>query len=671
MIEDIRDLLGPEGKFATLCDGYEHREQQVDMAEAVADALARKDHLLVEAGTGVGKTVAYLTPAALFATGEKRPVVVSTHTINLQGQLVNKDIPLMQRVMDDHPFSAVLMKGRGNFLCLQELDHASALIYYQGHKDFDRLKEWAKETETGDIGELDFAFQDWHEVCCNPDTCRHQECPYQAERCFYYKMRKRAAAADVIVVNHSLFFSDLAIRMMDPKAAIIPNYGAVIFDEAHHLEDVASDTFGVEFSNYRVTSLLNRLKKRRDLDIPAGEFQMIQSTNDVLFDRFHEIRKQEFYFDDLYQVADKQHVEKLANDLVIQLDSLNTQLGAIDTAGDKEFKERIQGYRNMVGRMAGELRDIFFEVNANYFRWAERPSGSRFVKCNLHWSPVCVADLLRDALWNSIDSIICTSATLSNSGTFCYLKSRLGAPDSNELILGSPFDFKHQALLYVPDDLDQPSEKTEYADAVSDRIREILIAAGGRAFLLFTSYRMLNEVFNRLQDRLPFRLLRQGEMSNERLIKEFREDESTCLMGVHSFWEGVDVKGERLSCVIIDKLPFSVPDTPTNKARCAQIEAEGGNWFAEYAIPQAQIKLKQGFGRLIRTKTDCGVVAILDSRIHHKYYGREFLRYLPHCPGTKKVERIREFLGVEEVVDVEKWGVNVPQQEEKPRRAGM
>lgn len=669
MIEEIRELLGPEGKFAGLCDGYEHREQQVDMAEAVADALARKDHLLVEAGTGVGKTVAYLTPAALFATGEKRPVVVSTHTINLQGQLVNKDIPLMQRVMDDHPFSAVLMKGRGNFLCLQELDHASALIYYQGHKEFERIKEWAKQTETGDIGELDFQFSDWHEVCCNPDTCRHQECPYQGERCFYYKMRRRAASADVIVVNHSLFFSDLAIRMMDPKAAIIPNYGAVIFDEAHHLEDVASDTFGVEFSNYRVTSLLNRLKKRRDLGIPAGEFQMIQSTNDMLFDRFHEIRKQEFYFDDLYQVTDKQHVEKLANDLVIQLDSLNTQLGAIDTAGDKEFKERIQGYRNIAAHMASDLRDIFFGMNENYFRWAERPSGTppasppkkgggMRVRCTLHWSPVCVADLLRNALWNSIDSVICTSATLSNSGTFCYLKSRLGAPDSNELILGSPFDFEHQALLYVPDDLDQPSEKTEYADAVSDRIREILLAAGGRAFMLFTSYRMLNEVFNRLQDRLPFRLLRQGEMSNERLIKEFREDESTCLMGVHSFWEGVDVKGERLSCVIIDKLPFSVPDTPTNKARCAQIEAEGGNWFTEYAIPQAQIKLKQGFGRLIRTKTDCGVVAILDSRIHHKFYGREFLRYLPHCPGTKKVERIREFLGVEEVVDVEKFGVS-------------
>ncbi|MGB9618937.1 MAG: ATP-dependent DNA helicase [Armatimonadota bacterium] len=657
MVGTITRLLGPEGRFAALCPGYEFRSEQVEMAKAVARALAHNRHLLVEAGTGVGKTVAYLTPVVMHALSNRRPVVVSTHTINLQGQLVEKDIPLMQQVMEEYPFTAVLMKGRGNFLCLNELDNASSLVVYQGDRAFERLKKWASKTETGDVGELDFPFPDWHEVCSNQDTCRRTECPYNADRCFYYRMRKKAETADVVVVNHSLFFTDVGLRMLDPKNAIIPDYCAVVFDEAHHLEDVASRTFGIEFSNYRVTSLVNRLRKRRDLAIPPGELQMLQTTNDALFEMLSAVPKQEFFVEELYEAVGRDRVQEQVRNLIVQLDSLNTQLSEEQRDADREHKERIQGYRNMASRMAGELNQLFFAEEAGYFRWAERLSGSRFVKCCLHYSPVSVADLLREHMWDAIDTVVCTSATLSNSGTFCYLKSRLGTPDCDELIVGSPFDFRTQALLYVPDDLAPPSESDEYADAVAARIGEILVASGGRAFLLFTSYRMLNTVFNRLKDDLPFRLLRQGEMSNERLIKEFREDESTCLMGVHSFWEGVDVKGERLSCVIIDKLPFAVPDTPTNKARCEQIEREGGDWFREYAIPQAQIRLKQGFGRLIRTRTDYGVVAILDSRIHHRFYGPEFLRYLPPCRMTKSLQRIREFLAVEPEVDVDRFGV--------------
>lgn len=656
MLEQISKLLGPGGRFAQLCPGYEYREEQVAMASAVADALLHKEHLIVEAGTGVGKTVGYLTPAIIHALDGK-PVIVSTHTINLQGQLVAKDIPLMQKVMDDHKFTAVLMKGRGNFLCLRELDYASSSLVYQGDPVFEQLTNWASETETGDIGELSFLFPDWSEVCCNQDTCRHKECPYYEERCFYYRMRRRADAADIVIVNHSLFLSDLGIRMSEPKSAILPDYGAVIFDEAHHLEDVASDIFGIEFSNYRVVSFLNRLRKRRDIAISAGEYQLIERANTALFESFDRLRKQEFFLDELYDKVDKQSLEQVAGELLTLLGSLNTQLLDQDTEGNDELKERLDGYRRMLGRMHGELSDLFFADKPDYFRWCEKPSGSKFVNCYLHFSPVCVADVLRDALWGNAESVICTSATLSNSGTFSYVKRRLGVPDCCELILGSPFDFMHQALLYVPDDLDVPSDKPEYADAVAARIREILLAANGRAFMLFTSYRMLNATFERLVDDVPFRLLRQGEMSNERLIQEFREDSTTCLMGVHSFWEGVDVKGERLSCVIIDKLPFAVPDSPTHKARCEQIERDGGNWFKDYAIPQAQIRLKQGFGRLIRTKIDYGVVAILDSRIHTKYYGKEFLRYLPRCPGTKKVSRIRDFLGAEEHIDIERYGV--------------
>jgi len=660
MLQEIRTLLGPDGPFARLCPDYEYRHEQLEMASAVADTLRHKEHLLVEAGTGVGKTVAYLAPAVLYALSEGR-VVVSTHTINLQSQLVSKDIPLMQEVMAEHPFTAVQMKGRGNFVCLREMDHAASL--YDEDELFKRLKQWVAHTNTGDISELDFQYPDWHEVCSNQDTCRHQECPYAAERCFYYQMRRRAEAADIVVVNHALFFSDLGIRANDAKSAIIPGYSAVIFDEAHHLEDIAGKTFGIEFSNYRVPQLLNRLRKRRDIAVSQGEYQLIETVNNALFENFSKLRKQEYFLEELYESVERQSVEDSVNELGAMLDSLNTQLLEQDTEGDQDLKERIQGYRNMLGRMRDELSALFFGADPNYFRWCQRPSGGRHVQCYLHSSPISVAEILRATLWGSVQSTVCASATLSNSGTFRYIKGRLGTPDCNELILGSPFDFQSQALLYVPDDLDLPSDKPEYADAVAERIRDLIVASNGRAFMLFTSYRMLNAVFDRLVDNVPFRLLRQGEMSNERLISEFRSDESTCLMGVHSFWEGVDVKGERLSCVIIDKLPFSVPDTPTNKARCDQIEREGGNWFRDYAIPQAQIRLKQGFGRLIRTKTDMGVVAILDVRIHRKYYGKEFLRYLPRCRGTKSVERAREFLRAGEEIDADKLGVADPRPE--------
>jgi ATP-dependent DNA helicase DinG len=656
MIEEVRDLIGPAGRFARLCQGYEYRDEQLAMAEVVGDALAHKQHALIEAGTGVGKTVAYLTPAILHSTDKKR-VVIATHTINLQGQLVNKDIPLMREVMDKHPFKAVLMKGRGNFVCLRELDLAAESVLYDGDPTFAKLREWASKSKTGDIGELDFIFPDWHEVCSNPDTCRRHECPYYGDRCFYYGMRKLAEAADIIVVNHSLFFTDLGIRSVEPKSAIIPKYDAVIFDEAHHLEDVATDSFGIEFSNYRIPSFLNRLRKRREIAISAGEYKLIDDSNGELFDTFALLNKQEFFLDEVFEKADRDRLHSKVGDLLTMLEGLNTQLLDQDTEGNEMLKERIDGYKNMLGRIRGELRGLFFEDDPNFFRWCEKTSG-KFVSTQLHLSPISVAQILKDSLWGSVSSVICTSATLSNSGSFSYIKGRLGAPECVEQILGSPFDFMSQALLYVPDDLDQPSSEPDYVEALASRIREILLAANGRAFMLFTSYRMMNAVFERLVDDLPFRLLRQGEMSNDRLIKEFREDENTCLLGVHSFWEGVDVKGERLSCVIIDKLPFAVPDSPTHKARCDQIERDGGNWFRDYAIPQAQIRLKQGFGRLIRTKTDRGVVAILDSRIHTKYYGKEFLRYLPKCRGTKDIGRLRTFLQTDEHVDTDRLAVS-------------
>ena len=646
MEEWIEQIIGEGGSLCRCCEDYEYRPQQIEMARGVAAALEMGRHCLVEAGTGVGKTVAYLTPAIVHALRGK-PVVISTHTINLQEQLVGKDIPLMRAAMPDTPFKAVLVKGRANYLCLWELDQARGDITLQGDPLFERILKWSEETQTGDVSELDFNFPSWGEICSNQDTCRHQQCHY-FNRCHYYGMRARAAQADLIAVNHSLFFSDLALRLTDPKSAILPEYGAVIFDEAHHLEDVASKVFGVEFSNYRVQSILNRIRKRRDLAVTASQVGLIESANRLLFTLFQDVPRQEFFFHDAFTDRQRARLDEAASELVALLDGLNTQLSEQDTEGSDDLRHRIDGFRRILGRMKDDLVNLFFREHDNYFKWCEKPAGGRLVSCCLHLTPVDVSAALGDSLWDRADSAVLTSATLANSGGFTYIRSRLGLPDSAiELPLGSPFNFREQVLLYVPKDLEFPSEKPEYAEAVARRIEDIVRVSGGRAFLLFTSYRMLNAVYENLNGRLPYRLLRQGDMSNDRLLDEFRSADNACLFGVHSFWEGVDVKGEKLSCVVIDKLPFAVPDSPINRARCDAITASGGDWFRDYAMPQAQIRLKQGFGRLVRTRTDRGVVAILDSRLLKKYYGKEFLRYLPKCRTTTGLEEVREFFATQ------------------------
>jgi ATP-dependent DNA helicase DinG len=640
----VEETIGQDGAFSRICDGYEYREEQIEMADAVAKALEGRRHAIIEAGTGVGKTVAYLTPAIIHSLKGK-PIVISTHTINLQEQLIGKDIPMMREAMPDTPFKAMLVKGRGNYLCQWELDQARGDILFHGDPQFHQLVEWSEATKTGDISELGFNFSGWGEVCSNQDTCRHQQC-YYFNNCHYYNMRRKAAEADIVIANHSLFFSDLGIRMADPKSAILPDYSVAIIDEAHHLEDVACKVFGVEFSNHRVQSILNRIKKRRDIAVTASELDVIEHANKVLFGEFQDVRRSEFFFDEALTEAKRAGVKQCADELSSLVDGLNNQLADQDTEENEDLKNRIDGFRRILGRIKEDIGALFFRVQDNYFKWCDKPPSGRFVNCCLHLTPIDISSALRDSLWDRLETVILTSATLSNSGGFNYIRSRLGTPSGTiEKVLGSPFNYNEQALIYVPKDFDIPSDKWEYSEAVANRIEELVKLSGGRAFLLFTSYRMLNTVHDLLQDRLPFKLLKQGEMSNDRLLDEFRNSEDACLMGVHSFWEGVDVKGEQLSCVIIDKLPFAVPDSPVNKARCDAIVEAGGDWFRQYAIPQAQIRLKQGFGRLIRTKTDRGVVAILDARLIKKFYGKEFLKYLPHCPGTTKLEKVAEFFG--------------------------
>ena len=640
----IEHILGQSGVISKHMAGYEYRPEQIAVGWTIEEALSAKKHCIVEAGTGVGKSMAYLLPAIDYARAGKK-VVVSTYTLYLQAQLVKKDIPFLQGVLPGGKFKAVVMKGRGNYLCLNNFDAELGQLHLLGDTNLEKLRGWAQETDTGDVSELDFSFSGWSDICSDQDICHHQQCRF-FNKCFYYKARKAAGEADVVVVNHSLFFSDLAIRMSDPESSILPDYDAVVFDEAQHLEDVATRVFGVEYSNFRIPNFLNRVRRTTGIVVDPQRIQAIDDLNSDLFAVFGRSPKQEFFLTDVYEHEGKDRIEETVSGLCTVLDGINREFSEQETDGRPELEDRLNGLRRMCGRLKDELSLLFFGPTEGYFKWGERSAAAEtFVNCFLRCSPLNVADILDEVLWKQVDTAVLTSATLSNSGTFSYLKARLGIEDCCESIEDSPFDFENQCLLYIPKHLEFPSESPTYADEVASEIEQIVHASGGRAFLLFTSYRMLNAVYDRLFGRLPYAVMKQGDMSNEMLVQEFLRQENACLFGVHSFWEGVDIRGEALSCVVIDKLPFGVPDNPVNRARVDAIVSAGGDWFTEYAMPQAQMRLKQGFGRLIRTTTDRGVVAILDSRLVKKFYGREFLRFLPQTPATFEMEDVRGFFG--------------------------
>ena len=638
---NIQSTLGPNGLISKLLPGYEYRPQQVEAAAGIWKALKAKKHCFVEAGTGVGKSMAYLLPAIEY-TAQAKKVVISTYTIYLQSQLMNKDIPFLQQLTPERKIKAVLMKGRGNYLCLSNFSAELGQLYLIADPNLSRLQKWAAETETGDVSELGFSFAGWPDISSDVDTCRRQECSYFT-KCFYYKMRKAASDADIVVTNHSLFLSDLAIRNSDPNSGVLPHYDSVIFDEAHHLEAVATKVFGIEFDVRDVPDLMSRVRRTRDIAVDPKRLTTIEQVNDEIFSEFMGSPKQEFFFSDVQNQESASKVEGLASTLCTLLDGLNVELGRQDTSGRPELAERLDGLRRLSSRMRSDMMQLFFGPSEGFFRWGERSKSVRSPYCSLRYSPLSVADILKESLWDKIDSGILTSATLANSGSFGYVRKRLGVSNCSEVIEDSPFDFSTQCLLYIPRHLEFPSENPLYTDKVANEIEQLVLASKGRAFLLFTSYRMMNAVYDRLLGRLPFVMMKQGDMSNESLVQEFLKHGEACLFGVHSFWEGVDIRGEALSCVVIDKLPFAVPDSPVHRARVDAITADGGDWFVEYSMPQAQIRLKQGFGRLIRTTTDRGVVAILDSRLVKKMYGREFLRFLPQCPVTNKMDDVRTF----------------------------
>jgi ATP-dependent DNA helicase DinG len=675
----LYQFFAPGGVLSKTHSAYEFRRGQLQMAQAVEEALEEKRHLIVEAGTGTGKTLAYLLP--VIRSGKR--VILSTGTKNLQEQLFLKDVPALERALfpeGDRKLSVCYMKGRNNYLCRKKLADLSDQPVLSGLEEIEHYRSivaWEKTTRTGDraeLAELPEASALWPKLDARADACLGQKCR-DYDRCFITEMRRRAAESDIIIVNHHLFFADLSIKLEaeGTDAGVLPDCGAVIFDEAHELEDIAGNYFGISVSNLRMDELardVEHLLQREKLYTPqmAGAIQSVRDRSQLFFSllpanegRFAFESRREFLeengeeFLTLNQSLSRlgAELEQLAQKpedvfaLVRRAQQLQVQLRFVMENEDPNtvFWIERRGFRGASGaarkeRGAGAARTLENGVSAL--------EGSRGGRTNvlLQATPIEVGQILRECLWPKLETSVLTSATLAVGGGFDYIRQRLGLDHARELIVASHFDYENQAILYVPPDLPDPRTPQFGAEA-SGRIRRLLEITRGRAFVLFTSYAQMNDIYERLLGLLEYPMLKQGAAPKSALLEEFRLTPNAVLFGTSSFWQGVDVQGEQLSCVIIDRLPFAVPHDPVVAARVKAIDAAGGNAFFEYQVPSAVITLKQGFGRLIRSLHDRGLLALLDNRILKKQYGRVFLESLPNYTRTTDLRKVELFFGID------------------------
>ncbi len=615
----MQEVFGPGGLLERcMIGGYEHRRAQLLMAELVQDAFETRHHVVVEAGTGTGKTLAYLLPA--ICSG--RRVVISTATKSLQEQLYQKDIPFLQKHFAPE-LKVAVMKGKG----MEEMDA------------FRQIQEWSKLTETGDRAELTFLPDDselWTRMDARRDTCTGQKCA-DFRQCFITAMQQRAKEADLIIVNHHLFFADLALKQ-DDFGSILPEYSAVVFDEAHEMEDVASDYFGRQISNYRFEELA------RDADI---SMRLLHLGTPALLRKTQRIRERSRTFFDAFPARDGRYpFERNEREAFLEqhresYDALASALKGLET----EFAAMAQKPEELlrISRRSFEIRQelafLFESHERNFVYWYERRNKGVFLAA----TPIDVSQVLRARLFEQFESIVLTSATLTVAGRFEYIRQRLGLDHAKEGALPPEFDWQKQALLYMPrgiPDVRNPA----FAQAAADEIVKLLELSEGRAFCLFTSYSQMNDLFERVRGRVSFPLLLQGTSPRSVLLERFKNTQSPVLFATSSFWQGVDVPGDQLSCVIVDRLPFAVPSDPIVAARVKALQEDGRNAFSEFQVPQAVLALKQGFGRLIRTKTDRGVLALLDSRIQRMAYGKIFLESLPGYATTQELRDVAKFL---------------------------
>jgi ATP-dependent DNA helicase DinG len=651
----LHNFFAPGGLLSKTHMAYEFRRGQLQMAQAVEQALAEKRHLIVEAGTGTGKTLAYLLP--VIRSGKR--VIISTGTKNLQEQLFYKDIPFLEQALypnGEGKLNVCYMKGRNNYLCkkkLYDLTDQPVLSGLEEIEHYRAIAAWEKNTQTGDRAELASlpeASALWHKLDARADTCLGQKCS-AFELCFITEMHRRAMASDIIIVNHHLFFADLAIKQASeyaPDAGILPDAGAVIFDEAHELEDVAGSYFGVAISNQRVEELA------RDVETSLGRNQMLSASvvgalkslrdHSQLFFSVLPPGEGRFAFENRREFLEENGEEYLA--LQHSLERLGAELQKLPSKAEEifTFSRRAQELHVQLGfLMESEERNTVFWIERRGTRTGAGPtrrSGNVFLQA----TPIDVAPILKATLFEPLETAVLTSATLAVSGGFAYMRRRLGLDHAREVVLPSHYDYQRQALFYVPPDLPDP-RTPQFAAKASDRIRRLLEITRGRAFVLFTSYAQMNEVYHRLLGELEFPMLLQGDAPKSALLEEFRLTPHAVLFATSSFWQGVDVQGEQLSCVIIDRLPFAVPSDPVVAARVKSIDAEGGNAFFDYQVPAAVITLKQGFGRLIRSLHDRGLLTLLDNRILKKAYGRMFVESLPNYRRTTDMREVEEFFG--------------------------